>query len=99
MRGVTVSTGDFVRIGVLHSSTNEPGQLKLFSPNASRCTIVRATVNGQEYKGKATCNPKDNFCKLEGRKRAASRLLKQLPLSKQDKRAIFLNVCPEFQNS
>ena len=96
MRGVTLSNGSFARIGVKHGVETTNG-LKVFVLSHPRSTLVRLTVNGQEYTGKAVCNPKDNFSKLQGRKLAAIRLLSKLSFfSKQDKAAIFFNVCPEY---
>jgi hypothetical protein len=67
-----------------------------------RCTVVNYTELGStptvELKVRAICHWPDNFCKREGRRRAAMTLLRKLNgFSKKDKDAVFKAVCPEFK--
>lgn len=100
MRGVELESGVFVRIGVKHAwdvrSFKVPHQG--FVSQTCRVTQVMFTGDdGVSITAEAVCNPNDNFCKLSGRKVAASKLLKELNgVSKTDKKKIFENICPEF---
>lgn len=69
-----------------------------------RCTEVLLTwlVGDQRivHAAVAWCSPTDNFCKREGRRRAAAKLLQTLrhnsSLTRQDRREVFKAICPEY---
>lgn len=106
MRGVTLSDGRFLRIGVQHNESD--GAPLMFTINRKgrevdvRGTRVRVSSDdGVNAEAVATCSPNDNFSKAEGRRIAVTKLLRnELRFySKEDKRKVFENVCPEFVQS
>jgi hypothetical protein len=93
-----------ILLGVYHKYFDYYSNTDLDCENdwTERCTTLRYTELGSnppvEVTARAVCHYPDNFCKREGRRRAAMTLLRKLNgLSKTDKRAIFKAVCPEFK--
>lgn len=93
---VKLSIGE-ARIGVHHVDDLElPG----FNGAKFRGTVVKLTMpSGYEIVSKSVCKPPDQFCRREGRIKAAKRLVVGLGLflSKLDKALIFKTICPECQ--
>lgn len=97
MRTVTLpDSGRQVTLGVFHEDAQV--DLAIQGPVVCRTTRVRLTMNpGPEVEVRSVCSPNDNFCRREGRRVAASKLLRGLRMSKADKRAIFQLICPEYK--
>jgi hypothetical protein len=82
-------SGPEIFIGVYHAK-----------PGEQRSTTVKLEIDGLTYTADCCCHPNDNFCKATGRRLAANRLLAELRactiLSADDRKAVFLKICPEF---
>jgi hypothetical protein len=91
--------GKEVKIGVRHThdeTINTPEYKdKLFDG-----TRVRITTKEVDVEARSVCKPPDQFNKSEGRKHAASRLLRALgdKFSETDKKFIFTCVCSEYRS-
>jgi hypothetical protein len=93
-----------VQVGVRHTTDELPNHEHPGESIVCRSTHVLLTLeDGVDFAARAICKPPDQFCKRDGRRRAADRLLQNLKFilpSKEDRRAVFQMVCPEYsQNS
>jgi len=92
-------SGAKIQIGVHHCDdvaiSSYPNQLL-------RGTRVRLTLldTGVEFNGGSVCKPPDVFSKRDGRRHAANSLLRNVKdhiVSKEDRRFIFVTICPEYK--
>jgi hypothetical protein len=104
---VKLSNGKNVNVVVAHENVNEYVELYRGKDGAMGldmdCRSTRVTLHDgpAEVTVRAVCDPRDNFCKALGRKKAANRLMrtmKRYAFSKEDRKIVFQAVCPEYFN-
>lgn len=97
MKRFQTSNGINAKVRIFHTTTEKEGEER-------RCTKVQLSVGRRTFKAVSVCNPSDNFSKKLGRRYAANKLLETCRknaylaenLTREDRRAIFMAVCPEF---
>jgi hypothetical protein len=94
-------SGQEVQIGVYHKYWDAFCEMEYDEPShvldLQRTTRVRLTDGTQEMQARSVVKGRDQFCKREGRRRAAMNLLRKVKnLAKADRRAIFMAICPEY---
>lgn len=103
MRTVQLSLGQ-AKVGVRHTVVNAPASHSLPIPGAypkkRRATVAWLRIGeGVEVEATSICAPNDPFSKAFGRRASANRLLhllKPLGLTKEDRKAVFTAICPEY---
>lgn len=85
--------GRELRLGISHVRAGDRRGTRVWLAAADHTPIAE---------GVAMCSAADNFCKRTGRRLAVNRLLASLRLdgkvfAKEDRRAIFQAVCPEYR--
>lgn len=104
MREVYLENGITVKLGVTHTDDEDitlRGVLIVgLRGTRVRATFVSPTGHETEVNVRTVCSPNDNFCKQEGRRMVASKLLKEMcGFSKDDRARVFYAICPEFNCS
>ncbi len=105
---LTLPCGKLVRIWLHHNRKKEviqrweKGKKKMCMVDS---TYVKLEMDGKQYESIAICSPLDNKSLAFGRKLVTEKLLRllrdqerfpQMELTKKDRNAIFLAICPEF---